>query len=80
MTKKIEFFSSVPGVAETFPIVPARQVLPGWIHQARADYLKQKDKRELHIFKCPGIFEMFGTANLTILIFSSFFIMCCYLI
>ena len=61
MTKKIEFFSSVPGVAETFPIVPARQVLPGWIHQARADYIKQKDKREMHIFKCPGIFEMFST-------------------
>ena len=61
MTKKIEFFSSVPGLAETFPIRPAREVLPNWVHVARADYLKQKDKREIHIFKCPGIFELFGT-------------------
>lgn len=61
MKHKIEFFSSVPGLAETFPIRPAKEILPKWVHVARADYLKQKDKREIHIFKCPGIFELFGT-------------------
>lgn len=60
MTTKIQFFSSVPGLAETFPIKPAKEVIPKWVHAARTDYLKQKDKREIHIFKCPGIFELFG--------------------
>lgn len=58
---KIEFFSSVPGVAETFPVRASREVIPKWVHAAKADYVKNKDKHDIHIYKCPGIFEMYMT-------------------
>jgi len=58
---RIEFFSTVPGVAETFPIRASREVIPKWVHAAKADYVKNKDRHDIHIFKCPGIFEMYTT-------------------
>lgn len=61
MIKKLEFFSSVPGLAETFPIKPSKEVIPKWAYAAKADYIKTKDRHEIHIFKCPGIFEMYTT-------------------
>ena len=57
---KIEFFSTVPGVAQAFPITLAKDTLPQWVSTARADYL-QKNKSENHIYKCPGIFELLTT-------------------
>lgn len=56
----IEFFSMIDGVAETFPIKPAQEVIPKWVYNAKADYMKS-DKKDMHIFKCPGIFDMFMT-------------------
>jgi len=58
---KIIFFSSVLGLAETFPIRPAKEVVPKWAYVARQDYIKNKDKKEMHIYKCPGIFDTFGS-------------------
>lgn len=58
---KIHFFSTVAGLAETFPIKPAKDVVPKWAFVARQDYLKNKEKKEMHIFKCPGIFDTFST-------------------
>lgn len=58
---KIIFFSSVLGLAETFPIKPAKDLVPKWAYVARQDYLKNKSKKEMHIYKCPGIFDTFGT-------------------
>lgn len=57
---KIEFFSSVPGVAETFPILNAKDYMPNWVTTARAEYVKS-DKKEMHIFKCPGIVDILTT-------------------
>jgi hypothetical protein len=58
--KKIEFFSSVPGLVETFPIVAAKHCLPDWIAYAKADYNK-KEKHDLHIMRCPGIVEVLAS-------------------
>lgn len=57
---KIEFFSSVAGVAESFPILNAKDCIPNWINVARADYIKS-NKKDLHIFKCPGIIDILTT-------------------
>ena len=37
--KTIEFFSSIEGVAETFPIRLAKEVIPSWVNEARKDFL-----------------------------------------
>jgi|LauGreDrversion4_2_1035121.scaffolds.fasta_scaffold29647_2 hypothetical protein len=58
--KKIEFFSSIEGVAGAFPIRPAQEVIPKWVYAAKTDYMKS-DKKDIHIYKCPGIFDMFTT-------------------
>jgi hypothetical protein len=56
---KIEFFSSVEGVLDTFPILAAKDCLPKWINKARADYLQ--DKQSASIFRCPGIVDIMTT-------------------
>lgn len=58
---KIEFFSSVPGVAEAFPIKPASDSIPRWIHALREDYIKNKHNPELHLYRCPGIIDIVTT-------------------
>jgi hypothetical protein len=57
---KIEFFSSVNGVAETYPVKPAQQVLPNWVAQARLEY-KSNDPANLNIMRCPGIVDILRT-------------------
>lgn len=57
---KIEFFSSIAGVAETFPILNAKDCIPDWVSVARAEYIKS-DKKDMHIFKCPGIVDILTT-------------------
>jgi hypothetical protein len=56
---KIEFFSDVQGLTEAVPIYRADKNLPQWVTKAREDYLKS-DRRLTHIFKCPGIFELYS--------------------
>ena len=63
--KTIEFFSSIEGVAETFPIRPAREVFPPWVNEARKDFFVQQKNQgnalQHHITRCPGIFHLFAT-------------------
>jgi hypothetical protein len=46
MKDEIVFFSSVPGLAESFPIVPASKMMPIWMTNAFKNY---KDTRENYI-------------------------------
>lgn len=57
---KVEFFSTIAGVTEFFPVLPAQDCLPNWVSQCRDDYLKS-DKRSIHIYRCPGIFDLMAT-------------------
>ena len=57
---KIQFFSSVDGVAETYPIVKTSQELPKWTYLVREDFKKEQfAKKDIHLARCPGIFHMF---------------------
>lgn len=63
--RKILFFSSVDGVADAFPIKPAREFNFKWVEAAKYDYKQfQKYKPEgttHHVRRCPGIFELLDT-------------------
>ncbi len=62
--KTIEFFSSIQGVAEAFPISVAKENLPSWVNDARKDFLvaqKTQERGFQHIARCPGIFHLFNT-------------------
>ena len=57
---KIEFFSYVEGVADTHPIIPARELSFKWVKLLTEDYKRNINERN-HIRKCPGIFDILGT-------------------
>jgi hypothetical protein len=57
---QITFFSAVPGIAETFPIRHAKDVLPSWLQTARLEHLKG-DKRDQTVVRCPGIVDILTT-------------------
>ena len=42
--KKIEFYSTVPGVPDFFPIVKAKEAIPTWAKAARNSYVRKKNK------------------------------------
>jgi hypothetical protein len=54
----IEFFSTISGVSEAYPILPAKKVLPNWIKTARQEYSSTEDKRTPAIVRCPGILDI----------------------
>ena len=59
--KKIQFFSTIPGVAEACPIIPASKYITNWQKRAREDYKassKRSKGRMDHIAQCPGIFDL----------------------
>lgn len=56
--RKIEFFSEVHGLADTLPITKPTECLPKWVSVLRSDY-KQADKDKSHLYRCPGIFDLF---------------------
>ena len=61
---KIEFFSTIDGLAEAVPIIPAKQYKPAWMTKARDDFKKKlsdADGRMPHIYQCPGIFDLAKT-------------------
>jgi hypothetical protein len=70
MKDEIIFFSSVPGLAEAFPIVHASKMMPTWMTNAFKDF-KDSNKelkenkwpsvRRSHIAKCPGIVKLMTT-------------------
>ena len=59
--KKIEFYSTVPGLPDLFPIVNAKEAMPAWAKAARDSYIKKK-KQSIggmnHVYQCPGIFDL----------------------
>lgn len=61
--KKIEFYSTVAGLPDMFPVVKAKDALPIWAKSARDSYVKKKEQsigRMNHIYQCPGIFDLFN--------------------
>ena len=63
--RKIEFFSTIPGVAEAFPIIEAKNFKPDWTKSAIKDLVDKKSKstnndtgRFTHLAYCPGIFDL----------------------
>lgn len=55
---KIEFYSTIQGVLETFPIENARDCLPTWMGLARQEYLT--NKQQISVYRCPGIVDLLG--------------------
>ena len=56
----VKFVSTVPGVADMFPITPMSEYKTKWSVKARDDYLKlDKTKKNNHVMFCPGIFDLF---------------------
>jgi len=56
----IIFFSNVNGVADAYPIKPAKEFKFKWADRVKADYkeaIKQKDLSP-HIRRCPGVFDI----------------------
>lgn len=59
--KKIEFFSTIDGVADAVPIIEAKDYTAKWVNSAKQDYiaeLKKQTGRFNHVFQCPGIFDL----------------------
>jgi hypothetical protein len=62
--RKITFFTTVNGLQDAFPVIPAKDYRPNWIAGARDSYLKRKEKAEkenerfTHLYRCPGIFDI----------------------
>ena len=50
------------GVADAFPIIPAKSASFNWVEKSRNDYKKEleqnKGTRFPHLYRCPGIFEI----------------------
>ena len=69
--RTITFFSTMPGVADVFPVVEAKTYRPNWIAQARNSYLKTQEESNgnkfSHIYRCPGIFDIMSTGYLVTL-------------
>lgn len=59
--KKVTFINTMPGLSETWPIQPANKAVPQWVRVARDDYVKSKDMRQTHVFKCSGIGSLYKT-------------------
>ena len=57
--KTVKFVSTIPGVADMFPIKLMSELRPEWANKARAEY-KTLDKsiKQNHISLCPGIFDL----------------------
>lgn len=61
--RTIEFFSSLEGLADAVPIIPASEFRPKWMEAAREDYIRVKNLRLdkfTHIYRCPGIFDLYN--------------------
>lgn len=62
--KQIEFVNEVPGVAETMPMIPAKQVKRAWVSNAMRDFAEARKNLDWnkskfgHVARCPGMFTM----------------------
>lgn len=59
--KKVTFINTMPGLLETWPIEPMSKAIPSWVRVARDDYVKNKDVKSTHIFRCSGIGDLYKT-------------------
>lgn len=63
--KKIEFYSTIPGVKEIYPVTPASKYIPKWFKEKNKDYVENKKKcpfkHNSDVVNCPGIREYFNT-------------------
>lgn len=63
--KTITFFSTIPGVADAFPIVKSGEIMPGWVSTAKQAYLQKQEESKgegfVHVYRCPGIFDLMST-------------------
>lgn len=63
--RKVIFFSTIDGVAETFPIIKAIDYSPAWVKKARDSYVEKKAESQgthfIHVYRCPGIFELMSS-------------------
>jgi len=57
---KIEFFSTVQGLTDTYPIVHSKTSMPTWIKTAQQEY-SQMQHYDFHIARCPGIVDVLTT-------------------
>lgn len=58
---KIEFFSTVKGVAESYPVKEAKRDMPNWMYEARKAFSEKENKREITLVRCPGIVDSLTT-------------------
>jgi hypothetical protein len=58
--KTIQFYNTVPGVSDMFPIVEAKNYKPDWIKKTKEDLVKNKTVGKNLMF-CPGIFDLYKT-------------------
>jgi hypothetical protein len=61
--KDLIFFSSIDGVADVCPILPANQILPNWVSAVKENYVNEKKNRidrVGHLYQCPGIFDLYN--------------------
>lgn len=62
MTDKIIFFSTSPGVADLFPVMPAVNHRPNWTHNVKESFKQThreaKGDRFTHLYRCPGIIDI----------------------
>lgn len=56
---KIEFYSSIDGVVDAFPVQHAKECLPSWIGLAKQEYISNKSMPS--VYKCPGIVDILTT-------------------
>lgn len=59
MQSNLQFFSFTEGVADTYPIIPAKELEFKWVKLLTEDYKRSTERQ--HIRKCPGIFDILGT-------------------
>lgn len=63
--RKIQFFSTIDGMSDLYPIIPAKEYRPSWIADARAHYKslagKAVDEKITHLYRCPGVFDIMST-------------------
>lgn len=56
---KIEFYSTIDGVLDAFPVQYAKDCLPPWLGSAKQEYLQ--DKTNPSVYKCPGVVDILTT-------------------
>ena len=62
MTQKIEFFSTVPGLEDAYPVLPMKEYKAEWMNAARQSYIevnKERNDKFTHVYQCPGIFDLY---------------------